>query len=41
MEGEVNTERPIEEFPFYANRLLDIDYEKIIREGKQWKDPNF
>lgn len=41
MEGNVNVERPIEEFPFYANRLMDIDYEKIISEGKLWKDPNF
>lgn len=40
-EGDVNIERPIEEFPFYSNRLQDIDYEKIISEGKLWKDPNF
>ena len=41
MEGDANAERPIQEFPFYFNRLLDIDYEKIIADGKLWKDPNF
>lgn len=41
MEGDAYVDRPIEEFPFYYNRLLDIDYEKIINDGKLWKDPHF
>ena len=33
--------RQIREFPFYKTRLAPIDYEAIIRQGDDWKDPNF
>ena len=33
-DNETEVGRPIQEYPFYSNRLLDIDYEKIIAEGK-------
>jgi len=34
-------DRPIKEFPEYSTRLREIDYEAVIAEGVDWKDPNF
>lgn len=29
------------EFPYMSGRLKEIDYMKIIKEGKPWSDPTF
>jgi len=34
-------ERSIKEFPMYADRLKDIDYQSAIDAGIDWIDPNF
>lgn len=39
--SDVNTERPINEFPFFKTRLVDIDYKAIIAGKSPWKDPYF
>ena len=33
-DNETEVGRPIQEYPFYSNRLQDVEYEKIIAEGK-------
>ena len=33
--------RPIKDFPFYATRLQQIDWQAAIAAGEDWHDPNF
>lgn len=35
------SQRPVQDFDFYASRLKPIDYQAIIDAGEDWKDPNF
>ena len=33
--------RLIKDFPFYATRLQQIDWQAAIAAGEDWHDPNF
>jgi calpain-15 len=37
----IETERPIQEYPFFKTRLQDIDYKAIIAAKGRWEDPYF
>ena len=33
--------RPVRDLAVFQNRLQEIDYEAVIAEGQDWKDPHF
>ena len=39
--SDEDPERPVNDFPYLATRLKDIDYKSIIEKGEPWTDPNF
>ena len=42
MDWDAPCNRTVKEFPMYAERLKDIDYQGIIDSGiDDWKDENF
>ena len=34
-------DRSIKEFPFYSTRLQEIDWQRVVAKGEDWKDPHF
>lgn len=34
-------ERPVRDLPVFKTRLQEIDYNSVIADGADWKDPHF